>query len=238
MNIAKQVMLRTGQFADADDAAAFEVNYTAILATGVAGVDIPLSALRNSVLASEKRLATLIGLSENDLWRNALKGRTVDIASGADVPTSSNGTFEFVGAFGNIRDSANNTKLTEKPIEEINRLNRLFTAGVLQIKPYHFHLASGVLFHTRTNAYMEGCVWDLATRLTAYNALGNSPLPQGFENFWIADVLVNQPQEGWFIQEAGHYAGIVSGGEAMIQQGVIPQIELPDTTASVAPDKN
>ncbi|HXG86408.1 MAG TPA: hypothetical protein VNI84_20485, partial [Pyrinomonadaceae bacterium] len=128
---------------------------------------------------------------------------------------------------------------TEKTKQEVFR--RIDNAGgFYKLDHYHYCIEGTRVWHTRPNIKVEGCAWNYTTQATAYDNtnIGASPLPQQLESFWIADVLANLPQEGWFVQEAGVYSQIAARGEQMILTGVIPQTILPDATANENPIKN
>lgn len=237
LNIARGVLLRTGQFADAVSASAFETVYTSALAAAAGGLELPLSELKRLVLASEKRIAAMCARSKNPILIGPLYGKTASIAHKGQIPLVDSNSKAFIGDFTNIVDASDNTPLTEKPKQVV--LRRVRNAGSFyKLESYNYCIEGNRLLHTRTNAIIEGCVWDYTTQDTAYGANGSSPLAQELESMWVADCLANAPQEDWFIQEAGLYAQIVSKCEQDIYNGLIPAPILPDSTASAEPVKN
>lgn len=230
-------MLRTSQFADAASASAFETVYTTALATAMGGLEIPLSELKRLVLASEKRLAWLSSRSKNPILMGPLYGKTANIAHLGQIPLVNASSKAFIGNFTGVIDASTNEPLEEKPKQTV--LRRVRNANsFFQLESYYYCIEGLRLLHTRTNAIMEGCIWDYTDQATAYSASGNSPLAQELESMWIADCLANAPQEGWFIQEGGLYAGIVAKCEQDIANGLIPAAVLPDTTVNAEPVKN
>jgi hypothetical protein len=238
LNIARAVMLRSNQFGDAVTATALEALFVNTLVNAIAGMEIPLSALKLAILASEKKLAETIGFSTWDIGRAALYARSDNLVSGSVLPTISSGGNEFVGAFSGVFDQSDESPLTEKGKSEIMRLNRLYAAGALRIRPYHFHKAGLKLLHTRDGAYFEGCAWSYDVQGAAYDADGWSILPQTCETWLVADVLANTAQENWFVTEAGVYAQIASTCAMDVKNGLTPSATLPDTTSSPEPVKN
>jgi hypothetical protein len=238
-NIAFAVALKTNQLADAVSAAAFETVYTAAtLATALAGVEIPLSEFKRMTLASEKRIGEAIAMSSLTNYRSSLYGLTDPILSGAQIPRTDTNGSELLGAFSNFRDQESHTLLTEKPKETIDRMNRLYADGHLRIRPFHYHRADNVLTHTREGVYAEGCFWSYDTQSAAFDADGSSPLPQACEGWFIADILANASQEGWFVQEAGVYEQIAQKAEEDVKAGMMPAPSILDTTANSEPVKN
>lgn len=238
-NVIRAILLRAGQVGDAADAAAFETLFTnATLANVVGGVEVPLTGLKYGILASEKRIAGLCARSKNPVLRRPLYGKSANIAHLGLIPTTDSATKQWVGELGSVIDSSTNEPLTEKPKQTVLREVRMYSASQLKRRPMHFAWSGdGRVLHTRTNVCVEGSIWDYATQLAAYPA-GSSPLAQECEVLWIADVLWNAAQEGWFIQESQVYGNIVRSEERRILSGYLPEATLPDTTASPEPVKN
>lgn len=245
-NITKQVALRANQIGDGADAADIETKYSDVLSTAIEGVELPLSALKMAILASEKSIAEICAFSSIDIYRSALYGRTDDLISGDEVGIRGDGNKEFVGAFANVRDSITDALLTEKPPQDIARYNRLYTDGFLVIRPHHFHKSGSLLYHTRDIAYLDGCLWDYDEQSIAYDTQDAadpddripSPLAQACEVPWICHVLTHLPQENWFVPEASYYANCLQQWKAGLDRGVVSVPTLIDTTSSAEPVKN
>lgn len=232
-------MLRANQMKDAANATARETLYAGTIANAVDGMEIPLSALKQSVLASEKRIADLVGRTKNPMLRRPLYAVSANIASGAQLPASPTGNGgEFVGHIAAVVDAIDNRPLTEKTKQEV--LRRIDNAGgFYKLAAYHYCIEDTRIFHTRDNVKVEGCAWNFAAQSAQYDlANGVSPLPEQLETFWIADVLANLAQENWFGNEAQGYAALSARCEQMLLQGVVPQVVLPDSTANENPIKN
>ena len=231
-------MLRANQMKDATNAAAREALYAGAIANAVDGMEIPLSALKQSVLASEKRIADIVGRTKNPILRRALYAVSANIASGDQLPYQPTGAVgEFVGNFAAVIDAADNRPLTEKTKQEV--LRRIDNVGdFYKLPAYHYCIEDTRIFHTRENVKVEGCAWDYAAQSAAYDAAGNSPLPEHLEIFWIADVLAHLAQENWFVNDAQVFSQIAARCEQMLLQGVIPQAVLPDSTVNENPILN
>lgn len=202
-NARKAILLRSGQLADAATAAAFETVFNAVLATAVGGMEVPLTGLKYAILASEKRIAALCGRSKNPILRRPLYGRSANIAHLGQIPTTDNNSKQWVGNFSSVLDATTNEPLTEKPKQTVLRDVRMYSSGTLKIRPMHFCEEDTRMLHTRANIYLEGCVWDYATQLAAYD-LAASPLAT--LTFDEADVSVANNT----ITEAAHpyYTGL------------------------------
>lgn len=239
LNIARAVALKTGQFADAADAAAFETIYTTALATALDGFELPLSELKRLILASEKKIAAVCCRQSNPVLKIGMADKSASLLSGAAIPSIDDDTDEWIGAFDGVYDTTTHQPLTEKPKQAIFRYNRRIAASELRLVPFHYCFDGGFIFHTRSGgAYIGGYGWDYAAQVTAYGASGNSPLAQECEDWWIADCLANAAQEGWFTQEAQGYFQIAQAAAEAAEKGVVPTRFLPDTTASIEEVKN
>ncbi len=240
INVAKAVALRSGQLKDAIDAATLNTNYEGDLIANMEGVEIPYSALKRDILASEKRIAEIIAQGSNPVYRLALFGRTVDLPDNAQIPTFDQSGNEFIGSLGNIIDSYDDSPLTEQP-KQLVMIRRRNAGEFFRLSCYHYCIENGRVFHTRDSVFLEGCVWSEDAQSSAYDAsdaTSLSPLPQHLENFLIADVLANLPQENWFTNESGIYRQIATASEFALRQNMTPTASLPSTTSNTEPVKN
>lgn len=237
LNIARAVMLRANQIGDAADAAALETLFASSLATSVAGMEVPLTALKLTILAVEKRWVERVSKCGLPHYIQALTGRSADLATGSQIPTVDNAAREFQGSLSSIRDSINGRPLTEMPLAMVlSRYPRPQRNMVIPV--YWYHRLGRILHHTRASgAYVEGCSWSYSTQAAAY-AVGDSPLPGPLEVGFVAEVLENLPQENWFVSEAGHYTNIRREVEESLATGVEPTATLPDSTLSADPIKD
>lgn len=237
-NIIKQVALKSGQIGDRASASAFNTMFDGAINDLITGLEIPRAALKMAILASEARIAALVAKQKNPVLRTALYGKTGEILSGALLPNFDTNNVRFFGNFGNVLDFDNDHPLSEQPkqvvMRRIENANEFFILGA-----YYFCLEDSRIFHTRAAVYLEGCVWNRAAQLTAYdNANGTSPLHEELETFFIADVLANLPQEDWFVSEAETYRRIADKCETDLMRGVIPNVVLPSSTARAEPIKD
>lgn len=223
-----QTVLRSGQLEGADNAT-LEASYIGALASVLDGAEVPQSALKDIVLMIESELAHIIASDKQNPYRNELYGRSSNIATKELIPTVSSASKDFIGICDSIMDASNDTPLTEKPIQVIRDAGQTFFNTEL----YHFHLSGQRAEHTRTNVYFEGCVWDRTTQSTAYDALGDSPLPQPLSNTWVAGICANLAQySGWFQGESNYYLNIYQNGLAMLKNRELGSPSLPDQTAT------
>lgn len=216
LNIAKAVALRSNQLADASEASALEALYAGDLMAAMDGMEIPYSALKQQILASEKRIAGFVARLKNPVLKRGLYGRTANISHKGLVPDVDQNNYQWIGNFGSVIDASTGEELTEKPKQEVRRLRRLATAGVLQTPVLHYNLAENRLFHTVTSAYLEGCVWDYATQSTAYDLA-----PSGPADFTFNSAAVNTTNNT--ITKTAH--GIITG-----QRVIFPDATSPTTS--------
>lgn len=241
LNLARAVLVRTGQLGDAVSAADLETLYTGSLVNALEGVEIPLSELKRLVIATEKQVADICCRQKNPILKQMFSAESVDIESGDAIPVPDDGSAdgEWIGTFDGVYDSDDDQPLTEKPKQSIIQMNRRVDAGELRLIPFHFAMDGKRVYHTRPDgAYLAGYSWSQTERLAAYAANGDSLLHVSTENWCIAKACANAASEGWFTTEAGVYAAITRDCEAEVKEGVIPSAILPDATASSEPVKN
>lgn len=209
--VLAQVAIRSQQIAGTSQAA-LEANYnTANLATVLDGGDIPYSAMRDTVLAAEAELAEIIANDIAHPYRDLLAGRSADLESGDPVPTTSNGGIEFIGVFSGANDSDDDLPLIPGPMQEILRFQRTTPSRyTTDIRKYR--IENGYLYHTREEAYLNGCVFSRAAALARFSSTDESPLPASLEATWIARSIELLASEGWLIAEGQYYAQVSATG--------------------------
>lgn len=223
--ITSAVALTSSQLAGTDQAT-LEASY---LAKTLDGSEIPATAFKDKILAIEKELVGVISSDNQHPYRSDFYGVSGVLADKSLLPTESIGGVEFIGVFGGVFDSDDDTVLTEQPVQIIEDLSAPFFADT---EFYHFAFTGSRIRHTRPSVYLEGCIWSLADQ-TALYATGDSPLPQSLENTWIAGVLANLAQaSGWFVNEAGYYAQVYANGIQMLKMRSLDA--LPSNIANVA----
>lgn len=238
--VANQVFLRMRHLEEGAQAE-IETAYTTSGFTTVDGKQVPVSALKDAVVAMEAEIAGMIANDRNHPFRAALYGRSADLLTGSLIPStdSSLTEVEFIGQFSGVVESATNLPLKESDLDEINRFNRKSTDRYTTVVR-KFKLFSGRIYHTVANAYIEGCVFS---RTEAINRLENSssdlsPLPVQCEGLWIAKTLEFMAQEGWFVPEAQFYGSFADKAEARLKRRETQLPTLPTNDSSAEPVRN
>jgi hypothetical protein len=206
---------------------------TANLESVMDGSDVPYSALVDTVLASEAFLADLVAGDKHNPHRAALYGRSSDLASGALVPANTNGGIEFIGVYSQLSDATDNMPLQEAPIQQIRRHLR----GGYSVEIYQYALVGGRVYHTRDNAYFEGCAFSRTAALARMDSSSEdlSPLPAALEGAWVAHAIASLPQEGWLANEAGYYAEFAANAIGLLRQRNLELPALPSAQATPRP---
>lgn len=237
-NIIRAVLVRTNQMTDAIDASALETLYTGSLSSAIGGMDLPASEIKRMILDAEKRVASVCAKQTNPLLWGGMFGRSADIANEGHIPSTDNDSDSWIGAFHTVLDSTTDEPLTEKPKQDILRMNRLVASGFLKVRPMHYCIEGDRIYHTRSgNVYVEGCGWDYTIQASAY-AAGDSPLAQECEGWWIAETLAMAAGEGWYASESASYMNIAAACRDEVRQGIMPTATIPDSTVNVEPVKN
>jgi hypothetical protein len=234
--VAVQVALRTLQLTGSDQAT-LEASYvTANLATVMDGADVPYTALRDAVVAIEAELAEIIANDKQNPYRSLLLGRSEDLTTGEDVPVVSDGGLRFIGTFSQVNDSTDHLPLTEGSMQEITRyLRGSYTTSIRKYK-----LTASRFYHTRSIAYIEGCVWSRSQAVDRLvtGSTSLSPIPTSLEGTWVARCIEFLVQEGWLAAEASFYAGFAREGIALLKGRSLDLPILPTMEATSNPISN
>lgn len=209
------------------DQGSLETNYAGSWATMLDGAEIPLTGFKDAILAVEKELAQDIGNNPQHPARGLLYGRSANLADLASTPTVDNASKEFVGIFDSCADATSSIPCTYMPTQTIsdivNGAPTYFGSGNF----YYYNITGNFIRHTRTNVFLQGCVWDYTTQSTAYdNASGTSPLPQALETVWLDGVAARAAQVGWVEDKTGYYAQMYAQGREMFSSAVGNNIPL------------
>ena len=234
-----QVALRSGQL-DGSDQTTLEAAYTGAWATAIDGAELPITAIRDTILAVEKELAHIVASNASHPYRDSLYGISASLADNALIPTVDATSKAFIGLFSGVTDTTDSKPLTEMPVQIVDDTATLGASIYPDTQFYYYCFSGNRIRHTRTNVKISGCVWDRTTQLAQYAlSNGNSPLPQVLENTLIAGVLASLPQvAGFFMAESGYYASVYQSGIAMLSSGAVTAASLPDNTANAVPGKN
>jgi hypothetical protein len=182
--------------------ATLEASYQAGLSE-LDGADVPVSALKDAVVAVEAEIADLVAGDKQNPYRSTLYDRSDDLESGEEIPTISENGIAFIGIFSGVNDSEHDKPLTEGAIQEILRYNR--GSYLTEIRKFKFF--NGRLYHTMPEAYIEGCSWSRQAAIARLDDESTelSPLPEVFEAAWVSRTIAFLAQEGWLGNEAGYY---------------------------------
>ncbi len=194
------------------DAATLEAAYSGAWALALDGSEIPRSAFKDRFLMIEKEIAVTIGNNLSHPARSFLYGRSVDLAPLTNTPTVDNTGKEFVGQFDSLNDSASGLPLTVQPPEILEDLSNSFFADTQFLNQAPF---GNQVQQTVPLAFYQGCVWDYDIQSAAYDADGDSPLPQVCASILTNGLCGASVQVGWTdgVNAAGVY-------EQMYQQGL------------------
>lgn len=217
LTIKRQSALKLAQIIGADQAT-LQTAYAGAWASALDGAEIPLGAFKDQILMTEKELAHIIGADASHPYRSFLYGRSEALANLASTPTLDNQGFEFVGVFDSVADEETSVPLTLQPTQTLADVaNSFFDDTSL----FYYNVTGNQIRHTRDFAYFQGCVWDLTTQAAAYDADGNSPLPEMLANTWVAGVCASSMQVGWTDQAnaVANYAQVYQQGIQMLRIG-------------------
>ena len=215
--IKRGLALRLAQIIGSDQGT-LETAYTDAWATMLDGAEIPLTAFKDLILAVEKELAQIIGNNPADPTRALLYGRTTALANLAATPTVDANGYEFVGVWDSCADGTTNAPLTWTPTQTLADTSDSFFDDT---ELYYYNITGNQLRHSRATAYLQGCVWDYALQSTAYDADGDSPLPEFLAATLMDGVTARSAQIGWTdaANVVPYYSNLYQQGIAILQNG-------------------
>ena len=211
LTVKRQSALRLSQMIGADQAT-LEAAYAGAWASALDGAEIPKSGFKDLILMVAKELAQIIGNNASHPARTFLYGRSANLSNLASTPSTDNNGYEFVGVFDSCVDSSTAIPCTWMPTETIaDEADSFFSDTDL----YNYNIHGNHIRHTRPSVYLEGCVWDMTTQSSLYDADGDCPLPEVCANILVNGVCANAGQVGW-----SDNAQQIGNAQALYQQGI------------------
>lgn len=189
---------------------------TAVLTAGdFKSADWPFASFRDAILMSEEDFAWTIADTANHPWRANLVSASPALSDGDDIPAFDTGGIKVIGAIGAVYDALDGTICLEGELDEIMRVRRLLTIGVLALPHYLYRIDAGRIRHTRTTVQMEVCIYDRNARQGAFIANSTMLLPDVLEGPIVARAVSLLTKETAFAEQAALYGKYAD--EAMIR---------------------
>ena len=216
LNAKRQAALRLAQIKGSDQAT-LEAAYSGAWASALDGAEIPKTGFKDLMMMVAKELAQIIGSNANHPARTFLYGRSVDLANLASTPSVDNTGAEFVGVFDSVADSSTSAPLTLQPTQTLADVSNTFFSDT---DLYYYNLTGNQIRHTRTAAYLQGCVWNETAQEALYDSDGQCPLPEVCANMLVQGMIANAAQVGWTDGAGGYRAGVFEAYGTMYQQSL------------------
>lgn len=182
-----------------------ETSYIAIPLTKSEIIEIgetPFTALKDALLNAEETLARAIADVLNHPWRRVLHSVTANITNGTVIPATDAGGVQIIGAYGAIRDAVSGKVCTARTLDV---LRREVEEQAWRLYALHHYVIDGTrLYHTRTNATIDVCVYNRTTQSSALDSNGNTLLPDALGPAYVAGALA-QLAGDWQSTQAGYF---------------------------------
>jgi hypothetical protein len=179
-----------------------------------------LQSVKDALLIAEEQVAHAIASVREHPWRAYLDDTTAALSSGVDLPKLSANSKEIIGVWGGVYDTSDGAPLEEKPLAEVRRVKRNSGSRHL-ITPYYFAIDDKRIYHTRTQAYIDCCVYDASAQATAINSNGTMLLPKAASPALLAGVLAQLTRDDEFVEQARVAAEMFAAMLADIKQGLV-----------------
>lgn len=194
---------------------------TAVLATGnFKSADWPFGSIRDAILMAEEDFAWAIADTANHPWRSSLGAVTGVLGDGSPLPMFASTGPRIIGVFGAVLDATDNAECLEGELDQIMRVNRLKTAGLLTLEHYLYRIDGRRIRHTRDGVIIDVCVYDRNQGLGEFAINGNALLPDVLEGPIVARALSLLTKDGAFADQAAIYTKYADQALARIREGL------------------
>jgi hypothetical protein len=208
-DLLADVALRANAF-DAPLPADIEAKYKTrpLTAALFNSADFSYEAMIAALAGAEEQLVNAIAATPDNEDRGYFTIPTAPLASGTLMPIAAAGGKAIIGVAGAVRDAGDFGLCTERPVQEIERLN--LDAGQLYIIPaYFFKIVGNRIFHTRRNnqVVVDVCVYDYTSQIQAITTNTTMLLPDDLGEALICGAVATLVRDNEFAEQAGLYAG-------------------------------
>lgn len=182
--------------------------------------DWPFGAFRDAILMAEEDFAWAVADTANHPWRSGILSTTSSLADASNLPPVETGGRRIIGVLGAVYDATDGTECLQGELDEIMRVRRLQTAGVLTLPVYLYRLDGQRIRHTRTNVVIEVCYFDREVRLAAFNTNLNMLLSDVLEFPIVARAVSILTKETAFADQAAVYDRYATSALMRIRDGL------------------
>lgn len=194
--------------------------------------DWPYSSFRDAILMAEEVVALAIASTPAHPWRAYLNSQTASLANGEELPKLDTSNHPIIGVYGGVVDALptvdfpDGTPCFMQPLEVVRRL----VQEAWRIYDLFCYAIDGNrIWHTRPSVLINVCIYDRTTQLTAWNAAGNTVLPDATEPIITSVALSLMVKELSNVVGAEIYSKYADAGLQGIRAGIVgvPAIPLP-----------
>lgn len=186
--------------------------------------DFPFNSFRDAILMAVGDYVLVIAATPNHPWQSRISSITVSpIANGTALSAE-------LGVL-SIRDTVDNTQLTEQPLEVVQRIVR----ETWRTYPlYYYKVSGGILYHTRAAVAVQSMLYNRTTELAQF-AAGNMVLPDVLETAVMARAISLMVKNTQLEDKAGIYRKYSEEVIADIRAGYTSINPLPSAVPTIAP---
>lgn len=206
-----------------------------LTSTQIGTVEFTFSMLKDLTVSAVGRVIRAYASVSNHPFRTYNLSQTANVADKGVIPSTNSAGLSIVGVYGAIRDASTGETMTEHPEQEIDRIRRRTTAGTLLGAYYYYKIVGDRLRHTRTNAVVDVCTFDLDTEYANFVANGDAPLPDAVMDIVVDALCAKLFKDDAFTQQAALCANYVENAIADIRQGATSFAPAPTLINTEAP---
>lgn len=197
LSLKRQAALRLNQIIGSSQSTLETAYVNTTFSDMLDGSEIPAAAFKDAILSIERELVQMIGNNAQHPARSLLYGQSEDLADLDQTPTEDDAGAEFFGVFDSCSDAESNRPCTWVPTQTITDIVDNGDDFFGDTNFYYYSIVGNFIRTTRPTVVLQGVSWSYSTQSTAYDADGDSPLPEGLEATWLDGVTARAAQVGW-----------------------------------------
>lgn len=198
-----------------------------LTAANFKSADWPFNSFRDTLLMAVADFSLAIADTSGHVWRTYLADVTEDLSNHDQLPLVSANNREIIGVPGDVFDSTDETKLEERPLDVVRRINQ---QDWRTYPLYFFNIGNGLrIEHTRPAVKVECCSYSRAAQLVAWNTTGLVPLPSVLEPGIVSRAISLMVRDSSLVDQATLYRTYSEQALANIRAGStqLPEVKLP-----------
>ena len=163
----------------------------------------PFNAIRDAIIEAEGRLARAIAYSADLTQRAYLRGQTLALSSGSNIPKLDDDSVPIIGNLGEVKDQ-DLVVMTRMPVPVLR--NRLQSSGVYLVNPHYYAIAGDLILHTSTTVTIECCSYSAEAQTALFDQNAEILLSDSLAEAYICGACALLFRDDEWSQQAQQWA--------------------------------